>query len=322
MKKIIYSLFLFAHVPGFADPAIIPQNFYGHYHRHFRALEDLRETMPAHLKAKKDSYRFVMVSGFLNERREDHFEDNIEELRAMWVPKEQIEFVLPSSKNSVLTNSQRLFPPSVQRLAAKGPQKLVFLAHSKGAAETLAWAIQNPEFIKEKVAAIFLLQGALGGSPIADYVRGTARPISDEMPTELRWMLQLAGRGEWLLTAENLPALVSLTPNGMATMWEGLRRQFAPAISEISPLVFYIRAVQKPEQMTELLRPLGWYLLTAYHDSSDGLVLGGDQSLPWIGTAMPFLQGDHMDFSQTYPLSRSGTYHRQALMRAIMEVLP
>ena len=69
-----------------------------------------------------------------------------------------------------------------EEIADLGPEKLVVIAHSRGACDALAFALQHPEFVAEHIHALFLIQGAFGGTALADYVVGEGPPMDRRMP--------------------------------------------------------------------------------------------------------------------------------------------
>src|SRR5262245_59081069 len=129
--------------------------------------------LPAAATAAARQYRYVFVAGFLNEGFQiGYFNENRKALVSAGVAPDAIHVVFPRSGNGVEDNVTEL-RRSIPELAARGPQKLVLVGHSKGAVEALALVAAEPAFVRARVQAVFLVQGAFGGSGIADYITGS-----------------------------------------------------------------------------------------------------------------------------------------------------
>ena len=88
---------------------------------------------------------------------------NAKELRAQGVPRRAIHFIYPSSHKTVQENAEAV-RAQFQEIARLGPEKLVVIGHSRGACDTLAFALENPAFVADHIQALFLVQGPFGGT--------------------------------------------------------------------------------------------------------------------------------------------------------------
>ena len=173
--------------PAATEPVISPAEF----RSHFDAARNGKLSICDEVLEEARRYRYVFVGGFHSERLPGYFAQNAKELRARGVPKKAIHFIYPSSGETVDGNA-KMVRASFEDIACQGDEKLVVIAHSRGSCDALAFALQNPEFVKKHVHSLFLIQGAFGGTGIADYVVGEGPPIdsacrsaSHQWPT--RW---------------------------------------------------------------------------------------------------------------------------------------
>ena len=260
---------------------------------------------------------WVFVYGFLNELNPWYFSDNKSALKNFGVHKDLISEFAPSSAIGSFDNSKHVLT-RLKKLYKRSEKKLVIFAHSKGAVEVLLTALDNPDFFKEHVKAVFLVQGAIGGSPIADYLNGTGQEPDERMTLVPRKLIQATGAVRVL--AEKLvgPGLEGLTRNEMDALWESydLGNQ---SIKEISKKFFYIRSKAAPEDSTGLTSHFSKYLSTYYGDN-DSLVLLEDQHLEGFGQGfLTFEKATHSDLCVASPISRRPQILRTALMYALLK---
>src|SRR5580658_3904494 len=131
---------------GKTDPVISAADF-GAY---FNAARAGKLSIPDEALEEAQRYRYVFVGGFHNERLPGYFTQNAKELRAIGVPKGAIHFIYPSSHATVAENA-RSVRHQFDDIACQGPEELVVIAHSRGSCDTLAFALENPDFIAEHV---------------------------------------------------------------------------------------------------------------------------------------------------------------------------
>lgn len=263
------------------------------------------------------SFRYVFVAGLGHEQMPGYFGQNIAELEAQGVPPDAIVILAPTSRKTVAQNAAA-FREEMRRVAQKGPQRLVVIAHSRGACDMLNFALRNPMFVDERVEAMFLIQGPFGGSALADYVVGEGEPMDRRMPPGHRIVAHFIGKHERSMIAKgDHGGLAGLTRENSRAYWTKLQDENADAITIIAPKVYYIAAQSDPSRLRLIQRTTGTYLDT-YYGPNDGMVAVDDQSLPGLGTSLGPLNAGHADLTRQFPATRSGRQDRRALIQCIV----
>ena len=199
-----------------------------------------------------------------------------------------------------------------------GPEKLVVIAHSRGACDTLAFALQNPEFIADHVEAMFLVQGPFGGTGVADYVTGEGPPIDSRIPLPHRVVGQAMGRLEESRIARGQHGgLPSLTRSASKKFWERALRKHRAAIDLVGPKTFYVTTKTKPAHLRLFLQATAWYLGTHF-GPNDGMVAIDDQVVEGVGTVLAVLDAGHTDLTHQFPSAVPKRRLRKALIDAIL----
>jgi hypothetical protein len=291
--------------------------------------------LPPNALAAARRYRYVFVAGFLNEAfRPGYFNENRDALLDAGVGAGAIHVVFPRSADAVAETAGRL-RQEIPALAAAGHQKLILIGHSKGAAELLAFALGDPAFVRARVEAIFLVQGAIGGSGVADYITDAGHPLDDEMPAAARVAFAVAARAGKLLDGQLDRGFQSLTHRQAAALWArlvpgqspseaisaGLKdraqaRAKAPAGAP-AERIFYVRSHRKPAGVSKILSLTATYL-SAYYGDNDGLVEVEDQWIPGLGRVLATLEADHMALTVARPVSGDGPAVRRAFTDALL----
>ena len=262
-------------------------------------------------------YRYVFITGLHFGIMQGYFQQNAKELRSQGVPRDSIHFVHPSSASTVEENAE-FVRSEILAIAAQGPEKLVLIAHSRGACDALAFALQNPTFVKQRIEAMFLIQGPFGGSGVADYLSGDGEPIDKEMPLGYRVLDRTIGRlEEKLLNGDRHEAITALSRRASVQFWEDLLEHNRDAVAVVAPRTFYVTSRVKPSKHPLALRATAWYLGT-YYGPNDGLVTLEDQSLPGLGTVLAVLDVGHTDLTRRFPAARPKARLRRAIVDAII----
>lgn len=306
MRHVFFGLVL--GFPLFAAPT--PDTFVNAFNEYYAGQRPLPRAGNEH---------YVFVAGFLNEGIPGYFGENIRELKKLGVPAARISVVKPKSGKTFEENSTILKRGLIEILKEKTDRAVIF-AHSRGAIDALAFALQNPDYIRDQVTAIFLVQGAFGGSGIADYIRGTGHALDDSMPQPYRTFFYLTGRTEKLLDPCIERGLTALTREKAREFWKALLRDHADAIPVVSEKAYYIVGKEKPSDVAPVIRANAYYLHT-YYGENDGMVTAADQTLSGIGTTLAVVKADHSDLTNGSGLSNSPRKLREALMRAIVTVV-
>ncbi len=309
------SLALMLGLPA-ERPTVTAEEFRGWFADASRG--GLRIPEPVARRAK--GFRYVFVGGFRVGRMPGYFAQNAQELRSLGVPRKSIHFVFPSSHQTLEENCGTV-RDELLRIADEGPERLVIVAHSRGACDALAFALHEPEFVRDHVEAFFLIQGPFGGTGLADYVLGEGEEMDEQMPPGHRMLARWIGAFErYLLGRGKHAGLAGLTREASRAYWELAMEAHAGAVPVVGPKVFYVEANVRPSRLGLLMRSMAWYL-GSYYGPNDGVVALGDQTVPGLGTSLGILEAGHADLTRRYPASHAGRRSRRALIRSIVMVV-
>lgn len=273
--------------------------------------------VPNPVAVEARSFRYVFVEGFHNERMPGYFAANIAELRTLGIPRDQIHVISPSSRRTNEANAAEVRARFLE-IAREGPERLVVIAHSRGASDALAFALENPKFVKNHIRALFLVQGAFGGSGLAGYVTGSGEPMDRRMKLRHRIVAGLVGRlARVFAGAEKREIMEGMSPEASSAFWAKALDKDVATLAEVGSKVFYVRSSLPPARQLAIRRAMAWYLL-AYHGPNDGVVALEDQSLPGFGTVIANLEAAHADLTCNGPSSRKLRKYRMALARSIV----
>lgn len=303
-------------MPG--RPAVTAEQFQGW----FEAAERGRLRVPEEAARRARGFRYVFVGGFAGELMPGYFDQNVRELVALGVPPGSVHAVFPSSHRATAANVGAL-RAEFRRLADLGPEPLVIVGHSRGASEALAAALADPAFVAARVAGLFLVQGAFGGTGLADSVLGLGEPIDRRMPAPARGIARVMGRFERSVLARGYHGgLPGLSRDAARDFWAEALRTHPGAAAVVGPKVFYVRSRVHPSRLK--LRPFrkatGWYLET-YYGPNDGVVAVEDQSLPGLGTCLGTFDLGHADLTNKFPAGRRSRKYRRALVGGVVMAL-
>jgi pimeloyl-ACP methyl ester carboxylesterase len=287
----------------------------------FRASFELalagKLSVPAEVKRSARSYRYVFVGGFMNEGMSEYFKQNARELRLIGVPRKAIHYIYPSSQETIEGNAAAV-RDKFKEFAAQGPEKLVVIAHSRGACDALAFALDDPQFVSDRIQALFLVQGPFGGTGIADYISGEGPPIDRSMPLKQRLIaLGLSRLEEYALARGKHGGIASLTTRASKEYWETALEEHQSAVPVVSPKTFYVTTTTKPGPLRLFLQATSWYLGTHF-GPNDGMVAVEDQSVDGLGTVLAVLDAGHTDLTHRFPSAMPKRRLRRALIDAII----
>jgi hypothetical protein len=272
--------------------------------------------VPDAVERRARGFRYVFVSGFRNERMPGYFAQNKAELRALGVPRSRIHVINPSSRQDSEANGVEV-KAQFQEIAEEGPERLVVIAHSRGACDALAFALGNPKFVEDHVEALFLIQGPFGGSGVAEFLVGDGPKMDRRMPIQHRIVGNLlASLARRAIKKSGSDAVEGMTREASKEFWAGILAKHPEAVGTVSPKTFYVRAATDPRKLRLARRAVAWYL-QIYHGRGDGVVSLTDQTLPGVGTILATLQAGHADLTQKAPATRTPRSYRKALARAI-----
>ncbi len=308
----ILTLTLLAAGPD-PTPAVGPDEF----RRWFDRAVEGRLRISEEVRERARGLRYVFVGGLHNERMPGYFAQNVAELEALGVPRAAIHVIQPSSHSDFAENLDAIRAGFLDAAAA-GPERLVVVAHSRGACDALAFALHEPAFVRDRVAALFLVQGPFGGTGLADYVVGEGEPMDRRMSPRARIVARVAvGLERSALRRGRYAGLEELTLDAARGFWRHELEANADAIPVVGPRTFFVEAVCPPSRQRLLRKPLARYLSTSY-GPNDGVVVESDQSLEGLGTRLGPLVVGHADLTNQFPAARAQRKLRRALIRAIV----
>ena len=271
------------------------------------------------LSSSVRNYEYVFVAGFLNEGLMGYFKDNKNLLEEVGVPHGQIHVLAPSSLKGVTENATKL-STQLREIHSRSGRKLIVIAHSKGALETLAVAVMEPSLIEQAVEKLFLVQGALKGSAVADYISGVGPAAGKEMPFKERAWFYITGRTAKLLDPIINQGLGALTHEYTVRLWGSLFAKYGKPTHSVSEKIFYVRSFEGDGLFAEVIDCTGSYIGT-YVGKNDGLVALQDQSFTEFGTILATLKADHADLFTPRPISNTPSLMRKAFTFGILRTL-
>jgi hypothetical protein len=296
-------------------PSVTADEFRGWFETASRG--ELRIPVPVARQARR--FRYVFIGGFRIGRMPGYFTQNADELRALGVPRHSIHFLYPDSHKTVEEN-RKTVRDEIFRIAGDCPERLVVIAHSRGACDALTFALHEPEFVRDRVEALFLVQGAFGGTGLADYVMGEGEPMDDRMSASHRFLAQrMGGYVRYLFKHGKHRGLTALTHEASRAYWSEALEEHEDALPIVGPKVFYIEANIHPSRLGLFPRAMASYL-GAYYGPNDGVVAVEDQTIPGLGTSLGVLEAGHAELTRRVSSARAKR-PRRALIRSIVMAL-
>lgn len=286
----------------------------------FHALmESYHQSPKALLASAVYAYEYVFVAGFLNEGLLGYFKDNKDLLKEVGVSEKQIHVLKPSSRKGVIENAAEL-SKALSKIHAKSGRQLVIIAHSKGALESLAVAVINPPLINKAVKKLFLVQGALKGSAVADYMSGVGPAAGSEMPFKERAWFLITGRTAKALDPIINQGMGALTHEYTSQLWNSLFTRFGKPSKSVSDKISYVTSYDQTSLMAEVIDCTGTYIAT-YFGKNDGLVTLEDQSFDEFGSVLATINADHADLFTPRPISNTNSIARRAFTFGLLKTL-
>lgn len=236
-----------------------------------------------------DGRHVVFVAGFLNEVIPGYFTDNVEAARELGATTSTL---FPRSTCSVEDDVQ-LIGGEVARHA---DTPVVLVGHSKGGAAVLLAALEHPELLLSgRVEAVVVVQGAVGGSPLADVLSR--------------------------VTALSNPGVRSLSTDGAHEAFERaltkLRAERDDAErARLFSRIFYVRSAQSETRAAAELVPT--HAALSARGDNDGLVATADMRLD-EGVDLGVLDADHAALTVSSFLAVSSREERREFTRVLFQ---
>ncbi len=274
--------------------------------------------------APSREFQYLFVSGFHNEIMPLYFWGNIRELRRRGVSSKDIRRLNPSSHLKYDTVVD-WFAKTLESVTSQTSKRVVIVGHSRGACTSLAAVLQNLDWFRDRVEAMFLIQGPFGGTAIADYV------VAREAPFPATWPLRRLNLARSLTSLERFAlrlgwdsGLHDLTHEASRHYWEEAlppsRDRSSELARELDRRVYFITASIDPSRSRFPRSELG-YILQEIDGANDGVIALADQSIEGIGTVLGPLEAAHTDLVWGLYSTPAARQYRRALTQTILRVL-
>lgn len=260
---------------------------------------------PVNLTGATPSLRVVVVPGIFDECIRQYvrtFSDGLAHLEQHGWRTGSI----PVSGRSGTAHNASQIRDYVLSLSLAADERVLLVAYSKGAADTLEALGRYPEILP-RIAAVVSVAGAIGGSPLAD---------------------SYANLYEHLLRDLDVADCPPGDGQGVASITRAARQTHLASYPPPSSVKYFsVAGIPGPQRISRALRP--FYEQLAHVDPrSDGQVIFFDAIIP-AGTLLGFLRADHwalaVPFSRnasTLPFSATLVDHnafpREVLLEAIV----
>ena len=237
--------------------------------------------------------KVLIVPGFLGNHYHGYFTDQMNWLWAIGVSYEKVGI---NTEQTPRFNAR-----IIAQAIASSDRPVIIISHSKGSLDVLETLLSHRELVG-KVKGWVSLQGALLGSPVADFVVHSSR--LDSLAS--KFLKKLGGTRE---------SLVSLTTTEAQRHYQQNAASITEILGRVPTVAFASWKDSQPRRINSLLElPRDW--MERQGIRSDGLVPPANAVLPGMGCVMvPGI--DHADTV----LSRFSNIDRVRLTKALLAVL-
>jgi hypothetical protein len=259
---------------------------------------------PVNLAGPGTSLRIVVVPGIFAEcvREPLAFSDGLAHLRALGYATDYV----PVSGRSGTDHNARQIRDHILRLPMAPQERVLLVAHSKGAADSLEALSSYPEIVP-RVAALASVAGVIAGSPLADHYAW----LYDHLLRDMDLEACQPGDGRGVDSIRRSTRLAALAHTRLPAQVK----------------YFSIAGIPGREQMSRILRS-SYRKLARVDPRNDGQVIFSDAIIPG-GTLLGYARADHwalaMPFSRSpaiFPLGPTLINHnafpREVLLEAIV----
>lgn len=249
-----------------------------------------------------DNLRILLVGGFLGEALKDKFLDTRRDLIRMGAAPHKVTILTPVSTLPIEENGEKLRQTFESLTTAGEGERIVVVGHSKGAAESLLGLLTADTSLRKRIAGAYFVQGAFGGSPLADLFLGDGHEVDDSMAAPYRYLLQAVLKLDPASKLEALEGylgmklgrgLESLKQEEASKLWEDALQNNPDGIRDLDGKVFYVRSYLPPQEVRTTFRIPAEYL-SAYYGPNDGVVPLRSQTLGGFGRLLGTLRSDHI----------------------------
>lgn len=265
----------------------------------FRSSLDSQLGKPGRLtdaqRATALAHDYVLFGGILSDylRHAGYFSEFSLELQRQGVPASQIHLRFPPSIKSIEDNAVYYFPGVTSEIVKKSPRSLVIIAHSKGAVEVVDFLLRYPEFARDHLEAVYLVQGAFGGSPLVDFImKEYDRPgVPPAWWPRAGMQIFKAFDKVFHRSIAGMECLSTAHSQERLRQW---MKEKPEALAAILPKLIFISTSSESKKMDMRLRVGGDYLKSVGLLENDGALGVASQSIPHAGAAVVHLKGvDH-----------------------------
>lgn len=249
-------------------------------------IESVRTGQSEFPKEKAQQYVYLLVPGLVTEHQEGYFDNNLEFLKSQGL---QASISKIDTDAGIKPNAS-LIRDEINKLADESGKQVIVIAHSKGVPDS-AFAMKG-HAVEDKVAAFLPMQGAYGGTPVADTVMGAAGAVVEF------GLQQIFG-------AKDKNAVRDIG-------FETTNRLFNPRSGTLKlPTYGFVSCDKGRPRLGNILEFPSSQMKKKYDADSDGLVPVESQIVPGENSQFALLDGlHHADSVQILPLEAAQAKYR------------
>lgn len=283
---------------GFGEEPIKKNS--GDFFKVFSKLQNPKTAVPEGALHRDLNLKYVFVTGLGGDYVPGYYAFQIDQLKKLGVPARNLHVIRPASRRAAETNW-----PTLMAEINKIQGRVVVVAHSKGANESFAMAVQRPELFDDKIQAMYLMQAGYFGSPVADeLVSERTHDISHLSPYERRWLSFERVRGRFMYGVLFRHGLRSVTTRKAGDFMHRILTANPKSAGILRRKVFFITSETETGVVTRMLQGYG---------PNDSILPLSSQWVPGWGEHLVHVDGNHIDFILPF----GNAVQKSALARAI-----
>jgi hypothetical protein len=276
--------------------------------RYREALEEPEDDIRAELSRRLAGREFILVRGFLTDvldRVGVMMKDQLRAVEGLGCPVRTMRRPFDSEN-----------PPDVNATAIASMVKsaslpVILITHSKGSVDTLTALVGEPA-VRGRIAGWVSIQGAVQGSPVADFLVGRPANRSDLVDASRRAALHVVFD---LLLQGSLASLDSLRTRDRVEYLRRHAEEIARTVAEIPTVAFGSAAPRSRSALRTVTAPF-----FAGEPNNDGLMSVERTIIPGARIVHDLDGPDHGDAVMHVPGSRG--WNRVRLTYALLRLLP